>query len=305
MRPMLATRGDHVPTGGDWVHEVKWDGMRILADLAPHRAPRLWSRNENDVTPAWPELRDLPQRDLLLDGELIVLADGRPSFEALASRMHVRDPRRAERHAGSSPATFLAFDLLRLDDRDLTGETLGTRRALLEELELAGVHWQVPTVHDDGALLLEATRQQGLEGIVSKRLASRYEPGRRSPHWLKFPHRPRDSWVVGGWRPETGTSHRLGALLVGEQTTDGFRFRGRVGSGIAGKIAPVLLERLAGLEIDHSPFADEVPRVDAAGAHWVRPQLVVDVESLGVNTSGRLRQPSFRGIRDDLEGTTS
>lgn len=301
MRPMLATRGDHVPTGPGWIHEVKWDGMRILADLGTGTGPRLWSRNENDVSAAWPELADLPRRDLLLDGELIVLDGGRPSFEALASRMHVRDLRRVERLAASAPATYLVFDLLRIDGRDLTGEPLRVRRAALEELGLADVHWQVPAVHDDGALLSEATAQQGLEGIVSKRLTSRYEAGRRSPHWLKFPHRPRDSWVVGGWRPETGSAHRLGALLVGERTDDGFRFRGRVGSGITGRVGAALLERLAGLEVPSSPFTDEVPRVDAVGAHWVEPRVVVDVESLGVNRSGRLRQPSFRGIRDDLE----
>ncbi len=300
MRPMLATRGDHVPSGPGWSHEVKWDGMRILADLSPTRAPRLWSRNENDVSVAWPELADLPRRDLLLDGELVVLADGRPSFEALASRMHVRDPRRAARLAGSASATFLVFDVLRADGRDLLGEPLAVRREVLAGLGLADVHWQVPAAHDDGDLLLEATRQQGLEGIVSKRLSSHYEPGRRSPHWLKFPHRPRDSWVVGGWRPETGSSHRLGALLVGEHVAGRFVFRGRVGSGIAGRTGPQLLDLLTPLETDHAPFSEAVPRVDAVGARWVRPEVVVDVESLGVNASGRLRQPSFRGVRSDL-----
>ncbi|WP_235736760.1 non-homologous end-joining DNA ligase [Nocardioides alcanivorans] len=300
MRPMLATRGDHVPTGSGWSHEVKWDGMRILADLAPTRAPRLFSRNENDVSPAWPELGGLPRRDLLLDGELVVLVDGRPDFGALANRMHARDPRRTARLAATTPATYLVFDLLRLDGRDLTGEPLEVRRRALSELDLADIHWQVPGTYDDGDLLWQATKDQGLEGIVSKRLSSRYEAGTRSRQWLKFPHRARTSWVVGGWRPEVGSAHRLAALLVGEPTRDGLLFRGRVGSGIAGKVGPQLLQLLTPLTCGQSPFVDEVPAIDAAGTRWVEPQVVIDVETLGIGAGGRLRQPSFRGVRSDL-----
>ena len=149
-------------------------------------------------------------------------------------------------------------------------------------------------------MLFEATRDQGLEGIVSKRRSSRYEFGVRSPHWLKFPHRRRTSWVVGGWRPETGSTTRLGAVLVGEPTPDGLLYRGRVGSGIAGRVGPMLLEALAPYAREDSPFADEVPRLDALGTHWVEPVLVVDVESLGLSTQQRLRQPSYRGLRPDL-----
>jgi len=303
MRPMLATRGDRVPTGAEWIHEVKWDGMRILADLATSRPPRLHSRNENDVTPAWPELAGLPRRDLLLDGELVVLVDGRPDFGGLANRMHARDPRRIARLAAANPATYVVFDLLRLDGRDLTREPLEVRRRALADLGLADVHWQVPGTYDDGELLWRATREQGLEGIVSKRLSSRYEPGARSRHWLKFPHRARSSWVVGGWRPETGSDHRLGAVLVGEPTPEGLRFRGKVGSGIAGKAGPRLHELLLPLARDDSPFVDVVPPVDAAGTRWVHPEVVIDVESLGLGAGGRLRQPSFRGVRTDLDVT--
>jgi bifunctional non-homologous end joining protein LigD len=136
--------------------------------------------------------------------------------------------------------------------------------------------------------------------MVSKRRSSRYEFGARSPHWLKFPHRRRTSWVVGGWRPETGSATRLGAVLVGEPTSEGLVYRGRVGSGIAGKVGPMLLEALATYARDTSPFVDEVPRVDAVGTRWVEPVLVVDVESLGLSRQQRLRQPSYRGVRPDL-----
>jgi bifunctional non-homologous end joining protein LigD len=300
MRPMLATRGSHVPTGAEWVHEVKWDGMRILADTGPDGV-RLGSRNENDVSVSFPELAALGAgRDLLLDGEAVGFLDGIPTFAALADRIHVSNPRKAALVAERNPVTYLVFDVLRLDGRDLTGLPLDERRALLEGLDLVDERWQVPAAYDDGAMLLQATDQQGLEGIVSKRRSSRYHPGARSKDWLKFPHRRRTSWVVGGWRPEIGSQERLGAVLVGEPTEDGLIFRGRVGSGIAGRVGPVLRELLEPLARSTSPFVDAIPKVDALGTRWVEPEVVVDIESLGFSGQGRLRQPSYRGVRTDL-----
>ena len=230
----------------------------------------------------------------------MVFDDGLPSFGALAERMHVRNARRAAALAESRPVTYLVFDVLRLDGRDLMREPLEVRRAVLEGLGLADVWWQVPQTYDDGVALLDATDRQGLEGVVSKRLASRYHPGRRSPDWLKFPHRATDSVVVGGWRPETTNASRLGAVLVGHPTPEGLRYLGRVGSGLAGRAAVLLLERLESLRADASPFADTVPRIDADGTTWVRPEVVVDVTALGGTAGGRLRQPAYRGVRADL-----
>jgi len=302
MRPMLATRGTSVPKGPDWLHEVKWDGMRVLVEVRAGRL-RIFSRNENDVTVSFPELQGLGEavgHDLLLDGEVVAFADGVPSFGALAERMHVASARKAAALVESCPVTLLVFDLLAVDGTDLTGRPLSERRERLEALGLAGVHWQVPAAYDDGAMLMQATQAQRLEGVVSKRRSSVYVPGRRTPDWLKFPHRATTSYVVGGWRRETGSGSRLGAVLVGEPGPDGLAYRGRVGSGIAGRTGQRLLELLAPLETDASPFADTVPKVDAQGTTWVRPELVVDIAALGVTTAGRLRQPSFLGVRTDV-----
>jgi bifunctional non-homologous end joining protein LigD len=214
--------------------------------------------------------------------------------------MHVSQAARARALAAKNPVTLLVFDLLRLDGEDLTGRPLSERRAALEGLGIAGAHWQVPAAYDDGAMLLQATEQQGLEGIVSKKRSSRYHPGRRSADWLKFPHRPTGSYVVGGWRRETDSETRLGAVLVGEPTPDGLRYRGRVGSGIAGKAGQRLLDVLRPLQAGSSPFVDEVPKVDAQGTTWLVPEVVVEVASLGFTPAGRLRQPSFLGVRPDL-----
>lgn len=302
MRPMLASRGASVPTGPGWIHEVKWDGMRVLAEVRDG-VLTLWSRNENDVTISFPELLDvgvLEAHDVLLDGEVVAMAGGVPTFGALADRMHVGNAARARQLALSNPVTLIVFDLLALDARDLTGEPLEARRAALDALGIGSAHWQVPPVYDDGPMLFEATRQQGIEGILSKKRSSTYHFGRRTKDWLKFPHRPTLSYVVGGWRRETGSGSRLGAVLVGSPTPQGLSYRGRVGSGITGRTAERLLEVLQPLQADVSPFCDEVPRVDATGTVWVRPETVVEIAALGVTNGGRLRQPSYQGLRLDL-----
>jgi bifunctional non-homologous end joining protein LigD len=302
VRPMLATAGTHVPTDPGWSHEVKWDGVRVLADRPRGGTTTLWSRNENQVTVAWPELNRSPlgDRDVLVDGEVIALNEkGLPDFRTLQDRMHVRSAPRAAALADALPATYMVFDLLRLDGQDLTALPLGERRRMLGELGLEHSTWQVPAAYDDGPMLHQATLAQGLEGIVSKRLTSRYSPGERSRAWLKFAHRHRGTFVVGGWRPQEGTADRLAALLVGEATPDGIVYRGRVGSGITGATARRLQELVAPLSRTSSPFADEVPRADAKGTFWVEPVVVVDVDTHGLGYE-RLRQPSFQGVRTDV-----
>ena len=302
MRPMLATPTPdpgRLPVGDAWAYEVKWDGMRVLASAGDRF--RLTSRTESDVTVSFPELAglaDLP--DAVLDGEVVALdGAGIPSFGALADRMHVRDPRRARSLSRSNPVTYMVFDVLRLYGVDVTGRSFDERRATLERLELPPGATLSP-LFTDGVTLLSATAEQGLEGAMAKRRTSLYRPGRRSRDWVKAPHHRTRAVVVGGWRPQTGTTRTLGALLVGAPDADGrLRYLGRVGSGIGATAQADLARLLAPLRVEGPAFDEVVPAVDAAGTTWCDPQVVVEVRHLGLSSAGRLRQPTFRGVRRD------
>jgi bifunctional non-homologous end joining protein LigD len=268
----------------------------------------LTSRRGNEVTTAYPELTGLgaAHADVLLDGEVVVLRAGIPSFAALAERMHVRDARRARALASVSPATFIAFDVLRLYGVDLTGRPWQDRREALERLAPSGQAWQLSPVYDDRDALVAATLEQGLEGVVAKRRSSPYRPGSRSGDWVKLAHQRLQACVVGGWRTETTDPSRIGALLLGvwdDDPADGrvLRFVGRAGSGLATNDQGDLRALLEPLAVGRSPFGTPVPRVDAVGARWVRPEAVVEVRHLGHTDGGRLRQPVVRGFRSDLD----
>lgn len=302
---MLATPADTMPTGSQWCHEIKWDGMRVLAHVTGDRL-RLTSRTERDVSVAFPELTGagaglVGYDDLLLDGEAVVLRDGRPSFAALADRFNIADAATAHRLAAAAPVTFMAFDVLRAMGTPTTGMPWHQRRQLLDGLGLNTRWVQTPPVFDDGAHLLAATADQGLEGVVSKRRGSTYQSGRRSLDWRKTVHRRTDSFVVCGWLPEKDNTNRLGAVHLATPAPDGrLIFRGRVGSGLAGRSGEDLLDRLRPLRSPRPEFTGPVPPEATRGATWVAPDIVADVEFLGVTEGGQLRQPSWRGIRHDL-----
>lgn len=300
MQPMLATTTDRPPAGSGWIHEVKWDGMRILAES--RGSTRLLTRNGLDATKRFPELPGPGLPGTVLDGEIVVLASGTPSFAALAERIHVTDPGLAARAAARRAARVMVFDILRHRGESLLDRPWSQRREILETLALPD-RWEVPPTYDDGDVLLEATASTGLEGVVSKLVTSSYTPGRRSPYWLKRAHRLLRSVVVGGWRPETGSATgraRLGSVLVGIPSSQGMHLLGRVGSGLAGGAGPALLAALRPLQQRECPFV-AVPRADAEGAVWVSPEVVIDVRSLGLAGNGRLRQPSYQGRRPDLD----
>lgn len=295
---MLATTGP-LPAGADWAYEFKWDGVRALADITGGRQ-HLYARSGVRITIAYPELSGLAEQidDALLDGEVVSLtAAGQPSFVALAERMHVRDPAKAARLAATAPVTYMIFDLLRLGGADLVGRPYRERRALLEDLGLGAARWVVPPAFSDGPATYEAASENGLEGVMAKRLGSIYRPGVRSPDWVKVKLEVTSDFVVGGWRPG---ARKLGGLLVGVPRPDGrLAYRGRVGGGIGAAIERELLGELEPLRSSASPFAGDVPREDARGAIWVSPQVVVEVKYAQRTPDGRLRFPRLLRLRPD------
>ncbi|HEU4426931.1 MAG TPA: non-homologous end-joining DNA ligase [Pilimelia sp.] len=295
---MLATTG-RLPVGAGWAYEFKWDGVRAVAALRGGAA-RLWARSGAEITIAYPELAPLGRLldDAIIDGEIVVFNEaGRPSFTMLAERMHVRDPGRAAKLAASLPVMYMIFDLLRLDRVDLTGQPYAQRREILESLALDGSHWLVPPSLSDGAATTAAAEENSLEGVVAKRVNSTYRPGVRSPDWVKVKLEATEDLVVGGWRPG---ARRVGGLLVGVPTGDGrLRFRGRVGGGIGNAAERALLAALEPLRTPTSPFATDVPREDAHGAIWTRPEIVVEVKYGQRTPDGRMRFPRFLRLRPD------
>ena len=305
IRPMLATAGVLPPDDGGWAYEMKWDGVRAIVYIDD--GMRLYSRNNRDVTVSYPELTGLAEAlgaPAVLDGEIVALeGQGRPSFGLLQRRMHVGDAQVAHRLSIEVPAVFLAFDLLRLGDASLLDQPYRDRRELLDRLEVDGAAWQTPpALHGDGADALRASRDQRLEGVVAKRLSSRYLPGVRSREWIKIKNLHTQEVVIGGWRRGEGRrAGTVGALLMGVPDGGGVQFVGRVGTGFTDAVLADLAERLERLASTTSPFAQALPRVEAKDAKWVRPVLVGEVEFSERTADGRLRHPVWRGLRPDKE----
>jgi bifunctional non-homologous end joining protein LigD len=306
---MKAVTGE-LPIGAGWAYEIKWDGMRAVVTVGDDFA--ITSANGRDVTTAYPDLepgaRTFPM-PAIVDGEIVALdGDGRPSFGTLQQRMHVASPAEAARRAALVPTQLLVFDLLRLDDRDVTSLRYSDRRHLLEEVFAAwddrDPRWRLSTSFDDGPSLLAAVTEQQLEGVVAKRVDSPYEPGRRSRSWVKVKVRCQQELVIGGWLPGEGTrAGRIGALMVGYHEPAGgpLRYAGRVGTGFS----EAELVRLAGvvepLEITDPPFDPPPTRVEAPGATWLAPELVCEVAFSEWTSEGRLRHPVYLGLRADKD----
>ena len=307
VRPMLATAGELPPADRQeaWAFEMKWDGVRAVVYVDD--GVRVLTRTDREVSATYPEVRGLADalagRRAVLDGELVALGEsGRPSFEALQARMHVQRP--APALLSAVPVSFLAFDVLHLDGERLLSSAYDERRAVLEGLGLDGPHWATPPAFEgDGASAVEVSRQQGLEGVLAKRRASAYTPGRRSRDWVKVKHVRMQEVVVGGWSPGEGNrSGRIGALLLGVHDDEGrLVFAGNVGTGFSVRALDDLAARLAPLERATPPFADAVPRTHARGARWVEPTLVGEVGFGEWTREGRLRHPTWRGLRPDKE----
>jgi bifunctional non-homologous end joining protein LigD len=305
--PMLARTGELPPDDdSSWAYEIKWDGIRAIVRSEPGTL-RLFTRNLNEVTGAYPELRPfnraLSHHRAILDGEIVAMGpDGTPSFSQLQRRMHVTSESAARRLARDVPVTLILFDVLWLDGHPVMNRSYDERRALLRELVADGDRWTVPDhVVGHGSHVLAAARAQNLEGVVAKRRDCPYEPGRRANGWRKVKVVQRQEVVVVGWLPGEGRRRdRIGALLVAVSEEGALRYAGRVGTGFTQAELDRLAQTLGPLETD-TP-AVEVPKAQRRAlrdAVWVTPRWLAEVDFSEWTPDGQLRHPSYKGLRDD------
>jgi bifunctional non-homologous end joining protein LigD len=302
--PMLATPGYDPFDRAGWWFEPKFDGVRTLLYLEGEDV-RLFSRTGRDQTATYPELGRVYRRisavNAVLDGEIVATDDqGQTSFELLQQRMNLAGRSEIERIRKKIPVELVVFDILWLDGEDLTKLPLSERRDLLQSVVLEDkgirlVYW----VPDEGINFYRAAKKHGLEGVIAKRATSRYQPGRRSEDWRKIKILKIQDCVILGWTPgQRGRSEVFGALLVGAYSDGELKWIGQVGTGFTDKLLHDLMARLKEIETDTPPIGDPELR-KVKGARWVRPELVCSVEYLQMTAIGKLRAPSFKGLRTD------
>jgi bifunctional non-homologous end joining protein LigD len=293
--PMLASLAEPLPAGEGWLFEPKWDGYRALGYVHGGEAS-LCSRNGNDLTERFAAIaKELPKAlrspDAVVDGEVCALDEqGRPSFSAM------------QQGKPGTPLVYEVFDLLELDGEALVDRPLTERRERLEALLAPSRFVQLSGVFDDGEALLDAAREQGLEGVMAKRGASRYQEGRRGRDWLKIKTHGRQEFVICGWTKGQGRREgRFGSLVLGVRRGKELAWVGNCGTGFTERDIDELLARLEPLRRETTPFPVEpkMPKVRKGGVVWVEPELVCEVEFAEWTHDGHLRAPSFQGLRDD------
>lgn len=297
---MLATMTEPFDSP-DYTYEIKWDGYRCLAFL--DGSTRLQSRNLKDLTPVFPELTGLHQLiripGCVIDGEIVALRSGHPSFPELQKRGQLRNEQQINRAAKTAPVYLVAFDLLYFNYQPMINQPIEARRDLLE------THF-----FDQGPLLLskyitgsglkyfQAVSDLNLEGVVAKKKASRYLPGKRSRLWLKFKRKLRGPFIICGYALHTTVRGELRSLILGAYVNHQLKYFGMVGTGFSLDDLPRILAELQGLQTDSCPFTDWPNGLNTI--HWVQPRLVCDVEYLELTDDGSLRHPSFKKFRPEL-----
>src|SRR3954469_15600382 len=308
LEPMYASIGTEIP-GEGWTFEPKYDGIRVLA-YATSDDVKLVTRNSKDKAKQFPEIvaamKKLASRakcSLVVDGEIVALIDGMPArFQELQSRMHVKEEQIIERHSSSTPAALILFDILMDGEDILMRQPWSERRAHL--LKRVGKHVSdqvrlTDSIEGDGKKMLEKARSEGWEGIIAKRIDSRYEPGNRSRNWLKLKIEFRQEFVVGGYTEPRNSREHIGAILLGYYDKDRFIYVGHTGGGFGRQSLQDMYRKLKPLERKTSPFV-ETPKTNER-AHWVDPKVVVEVKFSEWTADKRLRQPIFLGVRDDKD----
>jgi bifunctional non-homologous end joining protein LigD len=316
---MLAKPAPLPEADGKWAYEIKWDGARALG-FAERGSWRMRSRRGEDVTGRYPELagiaEQIRERSAVLDGEVVALdPEGRPRFQLLQRRIGLTSEAAVAARAAETPVDYAIFDLLHLDGHSTRGLPYERRRELLLGLELEGSRWRTPEHRTDGGPeLMEAARRQGLEGIVAKRLDSPYRPGKRTGEWVKQRVWRRQEFVIGGYIAGAGKrEERVGSLLVGYYDARAGKaaargepqrlvFAGAVGSGLSEADLELLSGELGRRRREDSPFEIGAPRGPKAKlAVWCEPELVCEISWTEWTRDGTLRQPAFKGMRDDKD----
>jgi len=288
VKPMLATLVDAPFHAPGWVYEEKYDGIRILAEKDGRRV-RLVTRNLIDRSADFPEITAavarLPAPTLLLDGEVVLFDPKGISRFGLFGADTRRKP------------VYVVFDVLYARGRDLRRLPFAERRAILEkEVRPGGPLRLARRLASDGFKAFEAARERGLEGIVAKDETSAYETGKRSPAWRKVKVRAEEEFVIGGYTAPEGARTHFGALLIGAFDDGKLRYAGKVGTGFSGKTLAELAQRFERLRRPTSPFVD-APRM--RDATWLEPTLVAQIAFMEKTGDGKLRHPTFLGLRDD------
>ena len=313
VEPMKAKLVKEPPATGDWIYELKFDGMRLIAVKADKKVSLL-SRNQNELGARFPEIveamKNLPARECVVDGEVVALDDqGRSSFQLLQAR---------EMEGRKSPIYFYAFDLLQLDGKSLVGLPLEARKSVLEKLCTAvaaggdrssPIRYSGP-IGGDAERLLEEVKRRGLEGIIGKQRNSVYEPGRRSGVWIKLKCVEQQEFVIGGYTPPQGARKHFGAILVGYYENKKLIFAGKVGTGFTSKSLAIFHKKFRAEERADWPFVDLPSKQNGEWTqgitpsmmrkmHWINPKFVAEIKFAEWTRDGKLRAPVFLGLRED------
>jgi bifunctional non-homologous end joining protein LigD len=312
LTPMAATLVEEPFDDDKWIFEIKWDGVRAIAVCSEETM--LLSRNRRDITKTYPELDSVHERlvalDAVVDGEIVALSGGRPSFERLQSRMNLQNEHEIRRSMKTCPVSYVVFDLLYLDGRSLISEPVERRKELLSELVVPSERLQVSHSESGiGTALFQAARERKLEGVVGKKLGSPYRPGKRTREWVKIKAIYDADVVVGGWSSGEGSrSSSFGALLVGAFADEGLVYLGSVGTGFSEKMLGEVFPKLRQLESLECPFIGGLEAVKAGrfgkaikDPHWITPELVARIEYRELTAGLRLRAGSFKGLRTDKD----
>jgi bifunctional non-homologous end joining protein LigD len=304
IEPMLAIAADAPFDSPDFAYEPKWDGVRVIAFVDGGEV-RLQTRNLLDCTKQYPEATGIAEAltgayQAIIDGEVVALDErGVPSFQRLQPRMHVTDEAEVRRRRRTTPVVYQVFDVLYLDGEDLRPAPLRERQRRLDAAVTPMGAVRRSEQFGEGTRLFEAAREQGLEGIVAKRLDSHYVPG-RSAAWVKVKAQRTMDCVIGGWTAgQGGRATTLGSLLLGIYRDGTLRAIGHVGTGFDERTLKDLLAKLREREIPTAPFATP-PRTNQP-PRWCAPELVCEVQYTELTNEGTLRHPSYRGLRPDVD----